>query len=198
MILWSASSNGPRLIPGAYRVRLTANGSTREQEFRIHPDPRVPQVTDADLQAQLALALQVRDATSAANQAVVQIRELKAAIAERAAQDASVQAAGAELATKLSAVEETLYQVRLQSSQDPLNYPIRLNNKLAALLNQVESVPGRPTQQAYQVFEQLRGQLDVQLEALQKLLAEAGARLNQLLEARNLAPLPVQSSRPTA
>ena len=192
LIMWAASTTGPRIIPGEYQVRLSAGGRTETQGFRLLPDPRMPAVTAADLQAQLALALQVRDAASAANESVVLIRDLKGQIEERGRQDASVKDTGARLSSQLSGVEEALYQVRNRSSQDPLNYPIRLNNKLAALLGAVEGVPGRPTQQTYQVFEQFEGELDAQLNTLQQILDADLAAYNQLLQSKQLEPVVVR------
>jgi hypothetical protein len=64
------------------------------------------------------------------------------------------------LLAKLSAVEEALYQVKNQSGQDPLNFPIRLNNRLAYLRKSVESGDGKPTKGAYEVFSLLKGELD--------------------------------------
>jgi hypothetical protein len=189
LIMWAASANGPRLIPGEYQVRLVADGQIRTQSFRLRPDPRVPDVTPADLQAQLELALKVRDATSAANESVILIRSVKEQVADRVGRDGSVRQQGAALTTRLSQVEEALYQVRNRSTQDPLNYPIRLNNKLAALLGAVEGVPGRPTRQAYQVFEMLKAQLDERLGSLRQILETDLASFNRLLQSRNLEPV---------
>ena len=97
-----------------------------------------------------------------------------------------------ELKQSLSAVEEELYQVLLQSNQDPLNYPIKLNNKLAALLGAVEGVEGRPTAQSYEVFRELSGRLDQQLQRLSQIISTEVPRFNeQQLKPRKLAPIPV-------
>jgi hypothetical protein len=82
--------------------------------------------------------------------------------------------------------------VRNRSSQDPLNYPIRLNNKLAALLGTVESVPGRPTQQTYQVFELLNGQLEAQVQAVEQILGPDLTAYNRLLQSKGLQPVAVE------
>jgi hypothetical protein len=74
------------------------------------------------------------------------------------------------LKDKLSKVEEEIYQVRLQSNQDPLNYPIKLNNKIAALLNAVEGSEGMPTAQSNEVFTELSARLDQQLAWLKDIL----------------------------
>jgi hypothetical protein len=69
------------------------------------------------------------------------------------AMDSTVRSPGSALRQQLAAVEEQLYQVRNRSNQDPLNYPIRLNNRIAALLGVVEGADGAPTRQSYQVFD---------------------------------------------
>ena len=73
--------------------------------------------------------------------------------------------AGTALNKNLTAVEETLYQTKNQSNQDPLNYPIRLNNKLAALGGVVGSAEAAPTAQSYAVYDELVTQIDAQLQS---------------------------------
>src|SRR5690606_15668755 len=97
---------------------------------------------------------------------------------------------------KFAAVEEELYQVRNQSNQDPLNYPIKLNNKLAALQGAVEGVHGAPTAQTYVVFEELSQRLDVQLEALNRIIVTDLAEFNRLLQSKGLEPIPDPRGRP--
>src|SRR5256885_15443704 len=65
---------------------------------------------------------------------------------------------------RLAAVEEAIYQVKNRSSQDPLNYPIRLNNKIAALAGVVSSADAAPTAQSEQGFNELAAALPVQLD----------------------------------
>ncbi|MDP2959287.1 MAG: hypothetical protein Q8N53_22900, partial [Longimicrobiales bacterium] len=73
--------------------------------------------------------------------------------------------------------------------QDPLNYPIMLNNKIAALLNLVEGTESRPTDQSYTVFEMLSGQLDGELEQMNLVITQDLARLNELLRQLGLDPI---------
>jgi hypothetical protein len=79
-------------------------------------------------------------------------------------------AASKELLAGLSRIEEELYQVKNQSGQDPLNFPIRLNNRLAALERSVETGDARPTAGSYQVFKELSAELETQMDALNALL----------------------------
>jgi hypothetical protein len=199
MILWAAGTNGPRVAPGRYRVRLSVDGRVAgEEEFAVRIDPRLTGVTQADLEAQTALALRVRDRATEANRAVIRIRALRAAVDERLARtrDPAIRAAADSLKARMSVIENALYQTRLQSNQDPLNYPIRLNNKIAALLGVIESAQARPTRQTYTVFDELSGRLAAQLTALDTLLATELPRLNELLRARRLAPIPANPPAP--
>ena len=63
------------------------------------------------------------------------MRSVKDQIAARLTKtsDAKIKLTGNALIETLTAIEGEIYQYRNRSSQDPLNYPIRLNNKLAAL-----------------------------------------------------------------
>jgi hypothetical protein len=191
MILWAASTRGPQAPPGRYTVKLAAAGVTKTQDFDIRRNEAVPGVTDADLQAQFDLARQIADKVNAANEAVIRIRDLKTQIAERATKltDAKAKAEGQSLIDKLTDVEGEIYQHRNRSNQDPLNYPIRLNNKLAALQGTVESGDTRPTDQSYEVFKDLSARLDAQLGRLEALVKNELAAFNRALAGAGVAPV---------
>jgi photosystem II stability/assembly factor-like uncharacterized protein len=192
MVLWSARAEaGPAAPPGNYQVRLTANGQTQIQTFAINRDPRLTNVSDADLAEQFSLAMKVRDKTSEANEMVILIREIKKQIKDRSekAKDQAVSDAGESLAKKLSAIEEGVYQVRNQSNQDPLNFPIKLNNQIAALRRSIETGDGRPTAQSYVVFKELAAQLDALHLKLNEMVKSDLAQLNKVLADRKLDPI---------
>jgi photosystem II stability/assembly factor-like uncharacterized protein len=191
LILWAASTRGPMAPPGRYQVRVTANGVTKTQDFELRRNTAVTGVTEADLQAQFALARQISDRVSEAHGAVLRIRSIKAQIAdrERQATDPALKTAAQGLADRFTDVEGEIYQHRLRSGQDPLNYPIRLNNKLAALQGVVESGDYRPTEQSYAVFKDLSARLDKQLSQLDALIKGDLVTLNKSLEAARLAPI---------
>jgi hypothetical protein len=201
MILWAAdTASGPRVVPGTYTVRLTADGEVQRQQFAVRLDPRVQGVTQADLQRRFDLAMRIRDRVSAANDAVLLIRGVRPQVQDRLdrTQDAAVRSAGDSLLARMAAIEERLYQVRNQSNQDPLNYPIRLNNKLAALMSHVEDAETPPTAQSYQVFEALSTQLDRELAALNAIWTRDLEAFNALLRERRLPPVTRTPQRPEA
>ncbi|MFL5576841.1 MAG: VPS10 domain-containing protein [Gemmatimonadaceae bacterium] len=194
MIVWSAAPElGPLALPGRYSVRLTALGATATRPLTVRMDPRLHGVTAADLREQLALATKIRDQVSAANGAVLRIRKLRSGIADRVARAGSgapdVARSGETAARKLVAIEEELYQVRNRSGQDPLNFPIRLNNRLAALGRSVGTGDARPTAAAYVVYRELSAELARQLAALDRVVATDVADFDRVAASRGLAPV---------
>jgi hypothetical protein len=191
IILWAATTRGPMAPPGRYHVKVTANGITKTQEFAIRRNAVVTTVSDADLVEQFKLAKQISDKVTIANDAVIRIRTIKDQIADRVAKasDEKVKQVGTALAERLTDVEGEIYQHRNRSSQDPLNYPIRLNNKLAALQGTVEGGDAKPTDQSYAVFKQLSGRLDNELARLDAVLKSDVAALNTLLARARLPPI---------
>jgi hypothetical protein len=198
MILWAGSTRGPLVPPGTYQVRLTVAGGTQTRSFSITRNQTVAGVTDADLVEQFTLASQVRDKVTLANDTVVRTRGLKDQIADRMKQWAATQRdrklskaamQGDALTEKLTAVEGEIYQYRNRSSQDPLNYPIKLNNKLAALQGVIEAGDGRPTAQSYVVFKELSGRLDAELAKLDGLLKTDLPQFNKEIARKKLTPV---------
>jgi len=171
MILWGATTNGPAGLPGAYQVRLTVDGRSQTQPLVVKKHP-LRTTSDADLKEQFDLAMQIRDAVSEANNAVIQIRNVKREISERLTKssDTPLKAAGDRLTKNLSAIEEDIYQVRNQSGQDPLNFPIKINNRLASLLRVVTTGEGKPIANAPLIFKDLSAELKVQTDRLRQVM----------------------------
>jgi photosystem II stability/assembly factor-like uncharacterized protein len=192
LIYWSADNNGPRAPLGTHSVRLTVDGQSLTQSFEVLKDPRLAGIIpDADIQEQFELALQVRNRTSDANQGVINTRACTAQIDDRiaAANSSDVTQQGTQLKDALSAVENELYQTRLRSNQDPLNFGIKLNNKIATLRSVIESIDSKPTDQTGEVFDLLAGQLDAQLDVLAGIVANDVPAFNALLQSHGLQPI---------
>jgi photosystem II stability/assembly factor-like uncharacterized protein len=192
MILWGGGLTGPAAAPGTYRVKLTVDGATQTQPLLVKRNPLF-QATDADLRAQFDLAIQIRDKVTEANQAVIDIRRMKADVADRLGKssDAALRTRGDALTKALSAVEEEIYQVRNQSGQDPLNFPIKVNNRLASLLTGVvNDGDGRPNANVYAIFTDLVAELRVQTTRLSRVLGAELAAFNA--EARRAGVEPIR------
>jgi photosystem II stability/assembly factor-like uncharacterized protein len=200
MVFWSGSTQGPEAVPGTYQVRITANGKTVTEKLVLEKDPRLDSVTVADLNEQFALALKVRDDVTQSNEIVILIRELKRQMDDRlkANSDAALKTALDALRDKLSAIEEDVYQVRNRSGQDPLNFPIKLNNKIAALGASIERGDGKPTVSSYEVFKLLNEKLAEEQAKLDALLKTTLPSVNKELTNRSLKELvPTKTETPT-
>jgi hypothetical protein len=177
------------VLPGTYTVKLTADGITQTQTFTVTKHP-LRQVSDADLQYQWDLASRIRDKVNEANLSVIKIRRIKNDITART-KDApkEVQDAGAKLIQGLAAIEEEIYQVRNQSGQDPLNFPIKTNNRLASLLRVTVSGEGRPTGNVEPIFNELVLELRGHTDRLDRALTNDLAAFNRMLSRIKREPI---------
>jgi len=192
-IFWAAGNRGPEVLPGRYQVRLTVDGVSMTEDFEIEMNPRTlaSGVTLADLRERHDFARRIRDRVSDANEAVLRIRSIEEQIGDRLEQsdDARLETLAGTVGSRLDEVEGEIYQVRNQSNQDPLNYPIKINNKLAALQQLVEGAEARPTDQSYEVFEVLSERLRTELEQMSLIIQQDVSRLNELLRELGLDPI---------
>ncbi len=191
MIFWGARSQGPAVPPGQYTLRFTADGQTPTAPLVVKRNPLITDVTDADLQAQYEFSSMVRDRVTDANEAVIAIRRVKAQLEDRYGQseDARLREEGDRLISRASAVEENIYQVRNQSGQDPLNFPIKVNNRLANLMSMAERGDGRPGNMMPEIFNILSEELKEYEESLSEIWATSLVAVNNELQRLGLAPL---------
>jgi hypothetical protein len=199
MILWAANVRGPAVAPGTYKVRLTAGGKSETQSFEIKKDPRLA-TTPQDFARQLEVALQIHGKLDQANQAVVEIRDVRKQLDDYAARvkNAKIGESAQALAKKLTSVEEALYQTKNRANEDPLNFPIKLNNKLGNLLGGVESSDDAPTLQDTQVYEELASQVNTQLTTLKNLLTTDLASFNKLVHEENVPAVIIAEPKPSS
>jgi hypothetical protein len=194
MILWGGGVGGPLAAPGSYTVKLTiGTASPQTQTFVVKKDPR-SRATNADLVEQHAMLIRIRDQVTRANDAVRTIRNVKAQLADRRAKITGAAAGEFErlattLADSLSGPESEIYQVRNQSGQDPLNYPVKLNNQIAALSGFVAGGDRRPPAQAVEVYNTLIPQLDRQLARMKRAMDSQLPRVNAALKAAGQAEI---------
>ena len=187
MILWSGLTRGPRAVPGDYRVRLVVDTDSTEVGFTLKADPRVSTPLEG-LQEQFDFLITLRDELSRVNRAVERIRAVRAQVktalerAEGTEAHARLSEVSEPLLERMGEIERELYQTKNRSRQDPLNFPIRLNNKIAALASTVAMGPFPPTDQSRAVYGDLKGQADTELAALEALLAAEVPRFNALVD----------------
>jgi photosystem II stability/assembly factor-like uncharacterized protein len=184
MIIWGARpQNGPKAPIGNYKVRLTAGGYTQTYPFKIKMNPNLKGITEADLKETFELAVKIRDRESQANEAVIQIRKIKKQIEEglKKNNDPSIAQPTKDFLAKITLIEEDLYQTKNRSGQDPLNFPIKLGNRISAVRRSLETGDAKPTAGVYKVFDELSKELEGHLTKLNGLLSADLPTLNQKL-----------------
>ncbi|MFP5285659.1 MAG: hypothetical protein ACLGI9_07970, partial [Thermoanaerobaculia bacterium] len=204
MILWSGDPIAPLVLPGDYQVRLTVGGVTRTAPLKIVKNPRGT-VTMEDLEAQHRFLMEVRAKLDETHEAIRQVRDvrgqlddLKKRIEDLEAEEkhAKVLDAAKALDEKMTQVEEALYQTKNRSPQDPLNFPIRLNDKLNAVAGSAAWFgDARPTEQAIQVKQELTRAIDAELAKLAQIFANDLPALNELARTEGVATVILSPSR---
>ena len=184
-IMWSGSTVGPKVVPGKYKVQLVVGKTLiKEQEFEILQDPRV-KVPLADLQEQFELSMKINKKLSDTHKGINQLRKvrndinayMKAVKDENLAKKLKEQTK--ELMKTLDEVESTLMQPKSKAMQDALNFSIQLNDKLAGVGSAVSSADTKPTKQSYDVYNDLAGTIDKQLDRLKTAIAKDVPAFNE-------------------
>ncbi len=190
-IFWDGSTAGPKVLPGIYQIRLTSGAFIQKQSFEIRKDPRV-EFSQEDLKHQLDLLLKINRKITEAHKTINSIREIQKQFNEFCGKfkDTSlvreIRKFAKPLLDSLSAVENELIQTKIKSSQDVLNYPMKLSNKLVSLTSTVSSADMRPTKQSIEVFEQLSGLVDLEVRKCQWLCEKELPKLNEFIKAKEL------------
>jgi hypothetical protein len=193
---------GPLALPGTYQVRLTASGQTQTQPLELRLDPRVKNVSAADLQKEFDLSMKIRDANNRLHIAVNQIRQLRGELEtlRKWAGDSqpaqSVILASRQFDAKMTPIEEELIQVKMKSSEATLAFPSKLNEALDALSHTEDSADSAPTAQMYQVFDMLNRRLEEQLGKWQEILNKDLPALNQLMRSQGVPALQAPTGIP--
>ena len=184
---------GPWAPPGRYSARLTVDGVERLNSFVLRRDPRLTDLTDADLVAQFELALQIRDAESMANGSVLLIRDLRSQLEATLSDsdDTGLRESADRFTGDISRLEAELYQVLNQSPKDKIAFPIRLNDRLTGLRNRLERGDAAPTEAYRGVFEELSSELDGHMSVLQRLITDDLRQLNRELSRAGLPQIVV-------
>ncbi|CAN5345544.1 hypothetical protein BH20ACI1_BH20ACI1_25120 [soil metagenome] len=190
LILWGGSLAGAKVMPGNYQARLSVDGKPVSTEsFVIKADPRLS-TTQEDFVKQYDLMTKINDKLSETHKSILEIREVKKQLTDVAGklkpEQKDLADKAREIAKQLTAVEEELIQTKIKSGQDALNFPIKLNNKLASLNASIGSSDDPPTAQAYTVYNDLSARINAQLAKLSKIKSEDIAEFNKQFAAKNL------------
>ena len=184
MVLYSSPNVGPKVAPGKYNIKMTYNDQILQKEFEIVKDPRV-KISQADYEDQLEFLINVRDEVSRANQKIIDIRNIKnnmIFISEKTRDNSELQEMINNYLTDVSEIENNIHMTKNQSRQDPLNYGIRINNRIAFLLADSQRGDYPPTDQSKEFFIQVKGELDSEVRKLDALIDKHSQKIENYLE----------------
>ncbi|MEE9371487.1 MAG: glycosyl hydrolase [Saprospiraceae bacterium] len=188
MIMWSGSLRGQKAVPGSYRIEMTHRGKSQSQSFNIIADPRL-ELTQADYQNKFNFIQEINDKVTEAHEAIIEIRKVKeklAVLKKEYESEEDLVLEATRIDSLIGNVEKELYQTKNRSRQDPLNFPIRLTNKLAHL----NSLTGRgefpPTEPAIAVKNEMVGLINDQLTKYKMVKENDIPALNAMVREKGL------------
>ena len=186
MVIWGGGLSGPLVIPGTYTASLKVGEHSSACEFEILADPRSSVSVEA-LQQQFQFLIEVRDKLTEVHNGIKTLRLARSQIEPLikrlgdGEKYKDIIASGKAIRDKLDQIEKKLYQTQNQSPQDPLNFPIRLNNRLSALVGVVSMGNNAPTQQALEVRDVLVAEIDNHLDELKDVIDREVPELNKAI-----------------
>ena len=180
LIMWAASLSGPKAIPGKYFAKLSINGKSKETEFFILKDERSKSTID-DLKDQFNFLIEIRDKISEIHQSISDMRLVTNQIntfKSKIENNKEIITKMKNLIDEIKVIENELYQTKNKSRQDPLNYPIKLNNKLAHLSSVAGNGNYKPTDQMIEVKNELIKKINQELKKWDLIKKEKLKNLN--------------------
>ena len=197
MILWWANLDGAKAVPGSYKVHLNVNGTNQSETFKILPDPRA-EVSVADMQKQYDFIFSINETIDKAHQSIKKIRKINENLDAftKKYKDNETTKALVEKAKMMkenfSDIEKALYQTKNRSNQDPLNFPIKLTNKLGHLNSLVSIDDFPPTEQDIAVKNEMTAKINTQLDAFNALVEKEMKDFNAQFNALKLEYLSIE------
>ena len=191
MVFYGSPNQGPKAVPGKYQVKITVDGQSQTQEFEILKDPRL-KITSEDYQAQFDFLMKVRNKVSEANEGIINIRKIKQDLTylkNKMGEDEKnkdINDAIKKFDDELKTIENTIHQTKNSSVQDPLNYGIKLNNRLAHLMTEQAQGDYRPTQQGEDVRAKISQMVDEELGKLKNCIDSNLNRINQMAKEKGV------------
>ncbi len=190
MVLWNGVPGGIKAAPGQYYAKINIGKDSSEVPFTILADPNY-KISQADYEDQFNFLTKAKDKFNEVQRAIKDIRTLRSQINEftgRAGKDLpkEVKQMADSINKQMTAIEETLYQTKAKSSQDVLNYPIRINDKISGVFDAASSGTQAPSKQVKDVFNELSTQADAEIAKLRKIKEVDIPQLNQLIREKSL------------
>ena len=196
MIIWNGIPGSMKAIAGTYYAKIKVGKDSVETSFSIKADPNY-KTTQQDYEAQFSFLKQVTDKFNEIQKSIIRIQSIRKQINDfvgKQEKDMSkeVKQMADSINTKITSIEENLFQTKAKSSQDVLNYPIKLNDKISGVFNTANSGYFTPSKQVKEVFAMLSSEADNELNKLKKIIGEDLPKLNQLIREKALPVINVK------
>jgi hypothetical protein len=167
MILWNGVPGGITAPPGNYFARFKIGKDSAEVPFIVKADPNY-KISQQEYEQQFGFLENVLNKFNETQKAIKDIRALRSQINSFISLQGKdvpkdIKAMADSINKSLTGIEETLYQTKSKSGQDPLNYPIKLNDKLSGVFNSANSGNFAPSKQSSEVYAELAMQIDKEL-----------------------------------
>lgn len=194
MVFWWGSLSGPKAVPGNYKVKLTVDTFEQVQDFKILQDLRSTSLKE-EIEYQFNFINEILDKITEAHKAIKNIREIRkqlnnyTSLLPKNDDMQHIHNMAERIDSSLTVVEEALYQTKNESPQDPLNYPIRLTNKLAHLNSLMRAGDYPPTDQAIEVKEELTKQIDQYLDQYKTVVERDIPTFNELVRQKEIGAI---------
>jgi len=192
--------DGTKVSTGSYQVRVTSGEWSETKAFQVSKDPRWD-ASQADLDSQFELGMEVGEKLTETHQAIKKIRSIREQITEisdravKSGHDKKIDDAKKKLDEKITAIEDELIQTKNEAGQDPINYPPKLDNQFAYLHGKVNSQDAKPTDGCYERFEDLKKKLDLHLKALNKIVDKDLVDFSKMLEKEGVSRIILEEKK---
>ena len=195
-VMWNGGGFTVKAPPGDYIARFKQDNDSVDMRFTILPDPNY-KISIEDYQEQHDFLMQVTDKFNEVQKTLKRIKTLRADLTEL--KDKANKSKHKELIDlidktqkEITAIEETLVQTKAKSGQDLLNYPIKLNDKIAGVFYTAASGYNPPNQQVRDVFTELSAQADVELSKFKKVKEENLKQINEMIHKYNITMIDIK------
>ena len=180
LILWNGSTSPVLAAPGKYTAKVTIDNTVIEQPFTILADPNY-KISDADLKAQEKFLLEVSDCFNTIMKTLKGLKEIRSQVQglQKKTKDSVFQKQSNDVLASLTSIEEALHQTKAKSGQDVLNFPIRLDDKIAGVFESAAAGYVAPTKQVKETYAALKSLTDEQLKKYENIKKEGVRALNE-------------------
>ncbi len=193
MVFSAGREPGPKAIPGKYKIQLSVDDQVLEQDFLVLPDPRWNDITKEDYQEQFDMAQDLIHWIDESQDWLRKIRAIKTQVADianravKAGHSEKISAQAKAIHDALTKVEQQLFQEKIETSQDEINYPRVFSNHIARLYRVVVDDDHRPTGGMKERYRDLQEHYKTIIKPLEEIQLTHLKQFNELLEQENVA-----------